>query len=1043
MQTILETINGGIRHAETNISAEEWRQMIADGIVLPKQLEAMLAFYREPNHEGVCNVLAKKLGGTTNYYNNAVWQLGKRVKEHLGRFEVVGVDDQGNTLRENVYWCVPMDGRNSKQGFVYTVKPELCEALADYLYQYLLDTYKEHRKAHTLSEDDELYKWQLIDEAQGKDNIEQALYLLNHPHNNLMSWRLIDFFKKYIANQPAKAEQMFADLYDENKDIKERVENFLAITENGFTTDERSVSVFLACHAPEKHLIYKDSYYQTLCKYLGVKAQPAGHKYEHYLSLMAPLVKLIEEDDEVAQLLAEDIGSLTNSPLLIAQDIVYILFDHNIITTGRKNMFDWIPFYEELAKKLLAFKDKREELAQLIYGKFDREKDIKFLHDGDGSDFTELDPFTVYSIITRNMKGRTALAQKLKDLFDMDAPAPQSFDGLPVQNPLNAAFITFSKDRSTDGKDVERFWTLFELALQNDTDFEDAFDSVLKQKGVAIPKLTMGLYYICPNRYLALDGNNRKYLEQYGIDTTDFRNWKYADYQRLLQTVKDKMNDKSIKEQTFPEFSANAYGHEEDEEEEYTYYDEWADLLRYKKNMIIKGAPGVGKTFELYRIITRLCHPELRGASDDVLHQAFNKLKSEHRVEFVTFHQSMDYEEFVEGIRPKTENGNVVYETEDGIFKQLCEEARRPIVEANPLQIKGDAVVWKVSLAGTGDNPVRTECLKNGHIRIGWDEWGADLSNAPEGKYDGRVILNAFYDKMKVGDIVFSCYSSRTIDAIGVVTGDAEWDNSYNEYKRVRPVKWLIKGINEDIVSLNGDTVMTLGTVYRLNNITLEKVFSLLNKHNVRSTAVARKNTNPYVLVIDEINRGNVSKIFGELITLLEADKREGQPSETSVRLPYSKKPFSIPDNLYIIGTMNTADRSLDALDYAMRRRFATVTFKPVSLVDDVEGFNEDLFKLVSALFVKNYEEYAGDNDVKLVPADCLSDDILPEDVWVGHSYFIMQDEQGRDVTNLRITYEIIPILEEYLKDGVFKNQEAVQDVIQRLKEYDSDDTDN
>ena len=236
---------------------------------------------------------------------------------------------------------------------------------------------------------------------------------------------------------------------------------------------------------------------------------------------------------------------------------------------------------------------------------------------------------------------------------------------------------------------------------------------------------------------------------------------------------------------------------------------------------------------------------------------------------------------------------------------------------------------------------------------------------------------------------------------------------------------------------------MTLGTVYRLNSISLENVFSLLDKYKARTTAIAHKNTNPYVLVIDEINRGNVSKIFGELITLLEADKRIGQSSETSVCLPYSKKPFSIPDNLYIIGTMNTADRSLDALDYAMRRRFAMVTFKPISLVDEVDDFNDDLFKLVSALFVKNYEEYNEDYDVKLVPADCLSDDILPEDVWIGHSYFRMQDEQGNNVTSLRIQYEIIPILEEYLKDGIFKDVETVEKVIKQLRNYCSNDNDN
>lgn len=308
-------------------------------------------------------------------------------------------------------------------------------------------------------------------------------------------------------------------------------------------------------------------------------------------------------------------------------------------------MFDWIPFYEELATKLLAYKDKRKELAKLIYSRFDRENDIKFLHDGDGSDFTELDPFTVYSIITRNMKKRTDLAQKLKGIFDMAAPTPQSFEGLPVQNPMNAAIICFTEDRSADGKDVDRLWGLFESAL-NDSDLEEIFNAVLKQKSIAIRKLTMGLYYISPNKYLALDDNNRKYLEQYGISTTNFKTWEYADYQNLLQTVRDKMNNKSIAEQTFPEFSANAYGHGNIEvnDEECEYYQNLADLLRFKKNIIIEGAPGVGKTYELYRIITRLCQPELKYTSDTTLRQAFDKLKTERRVEYVTFHQSFDYE---------------------------------------------------------------------------------------------------------------------------------------------------------------------------------------------------------------------------------------------------------------------------------------------------------------------------------------------------------------------------------------------------------------
>ena len=637
------------------------------------------------------------------------------------------------------------------------------------------------------------------------------------------------------------------------------------------------------------------------------------------------------------------------------------------------------------------------------------------------------------------------MTKKIKELFDISAKAPDSFDGIPTQNPMNASFCCFSENRSEDGKDIERLWNLFEKALQGEENMEQDFNDVLKQMSIAVPKLTMGLFYVNPYNYLSLDGNNRRYLEEYGVSTKNYQKMKYADYIELLEQVKDKMEKKEIAEQTFPEFSANAYsgdGMSDDDGTDESYYQEIAELLRFKKNIIIEGAPGVGKTYELPRIITRLCYPELGSIPKAVLSSKFQQLKDNHQVEYVTFHQSMDYEEFVEGIRPQTnDDGNVIYKTEDGIFKQMCEEAMKPIVEENKLKIRGDATVWKVSLAGTGDNPVRSDCMKNGHIRIGWDYLGEDLSQVQEPRYEGKVILDAFYDKMNIGDIVFSCYSARSIDAIGVITGEAEWHDEYKDYKRLRKVEWLLKGINEDIYDLNGQTSMTLGTVYRLNNITLEKVFGILTSYGVSNPTEAKKNNRPYVLVIDEINRGNVSKIFGELITLIEPDKRAGKASEITVKLPYSKKPFVVPDNLYIIGTMNTADRSLDTLDYAMRRRFAFVKFKPT--VIDVEGFNEELFTIVSKLFISNYDDYCENADVVLQPSEYLADEIQPSDVWIGHSYFLMYDEDGNDRTQLRIQYEIIPILEEYIKDGVFKDISEVNNVIETLISYTDATSDN
>ncbi len=705
-------------------------------------------------------------------------------------------------------------------------------------------------------------------------------------------------------------------------------------------------------------------------------------------------------------------------------------------------MFDWIPFYEELAKKLLKYKDKPYELASIIYNNFDRNSEIRNLHDGDGSDYAEIDPFTVYSIFNRKVNNRSDLLAKIKKVFKINAALPTSFEGIPLLNNLNSAFCCFSKDRSADGKDIERLGLLFEEGQKEKPDMEDVFDAVLKQYNIKIAKLTMGLFYICPNKYLALDKYNCNYLSKYGINVGNLNKMKFADYESLLKDVKEKMSKNEIVEQTIPEFSENAWktgdGSIGEDGADLGYYEEIVELLRNKKNIIIEGAPGVGKTYELPRIITRLCFPNLPDYSESVLKEKMKWLRNNKQVEYVTFHQSMDYEEFVEGIRPHTnESGTISYDVESGIFKRICENAQKPIVEENSFKINDDANIWKVSLFRTGDNPIRTECMKNNHIRIGWDVLGEDLSQVDETNSDGRAILNAFYDRMQIGDIVFSCYSSQSIDAIGVVTGDAEWHDEYDNYKRVRKVEWLIKGINEDIYEMNGRTSMTLATVYRLKNIDLEDVFAILNKYGVGKQTEIKKNDRPYVLVIDEINRGNVSKIFGELITLIESDKRIGCKAETEVTLPYSKKCFSVPDNVYIIGTMNTADRSIDSLDYAMRRRFAFVKYKPMAL--SLDSFNVDLFEKVSKLFIDNYDEYKENKenyDIELIPSSCLSDDVLPEDVWIGQSYFIMKDDDGKDCTRLKIEYEIIPILKEYIKGGIFKDAEKVNEVIKSLREY-------
>ena len=696
--------------------------------------------------------------------------------------------------------------------------------------------------------------------------------------------------------------------------------------------------------------------------------------------------------------------------------------------------FTWIPYYKEFAQRLTQFQKDRKRLLNLIYDNRD-ELLAKYLHDqgGEGDLLEDIDPFTVFGLFNRGIKheNRINSAKLFKNILDIKVDIPKDFEGIPVLNNQKSHFFGFRSHRGKN--DIQNLWNLF-IKVVNDENFEEEYNTVIKQFIIKV-NITMGLFWIRPEKFLAFDRTNRQYLkEQYGIKLPN-KAPEYSEYMKILDSINKKMASGEIKENTFYELSANANNLGYDNSD-YDSYLEWGsfytELWKKRKNVILQGAPGTGKTYRIPELVVRLCEPEFdaNNATRKELMSVYDRLKEEKRVMFTTFHQSMDYEDWLEGLRPVLENDQVTYKIEPGIFKRLCTEAERPLSAKKDVNISDEAIVWKVSLSGTGDNPVRRDCMKNGYIRIGWDGYGENITEETDWSIhngEGKTILNAFINTMKVGDIVMSCYSSRTIDAIGIVTGEYEWHDNFEHYKRVRRVKWLVKDINEDIVKLNDDKTMTLGTVYRLNAITLDKVKSLLDKYEASKTLI--DNNKPYVIVIDEFNRGNVSKIFGELITLLEPDKRKGMRNAESVLLPYSKTEFYIPSNVFLVATMNTADRSLDTIDYAIRRRFAFITVKPQEIDDD--NFNSELFREVSSLFISNYDEYAEsgfDDTIKLLPAETLSEEYRPEDVWIGHSYFIMDGEYALQD---RLLFEIIPLLEEYIRDGVLTSE--AQQTIDKL----------
>jgi 5-methylcytosine-specific restriction protein B len=430
---------------------------------------------------------------------------------------------------------------------------------------------------------------------------------------------------------------------------------------------------------------------------------------------------------------------------------------------------------------------------------------------------------------------------------------------------------------------------------------------------------------------------------------------------------------------------------------------EASDLLHYKKNIILQGAPGTGKTYNTAALALAIIDGIVPEDHAEVM-ERYEELRSKHRIEFTTFHQSMDYEDFVEGLKPIKDGNNVIYDVEDGIFKVICNAAQTATdvttsgTDEVLAGINDNPTIWKVSLESTGDNPTRTDCLENGHIRIGWAQYkDVDFMDA-EDITDGKNILRAFQHDMAIGDIVVSCYSQDETDAIGIVTGDYEYHEDGGAFPRYREVRWIVKNIKENIKDINGGKHMTLGTVYRLS-ISLNDIINVIKKYSTSTNSLQVKSERPYVLIIDEINRGNVSRIFGELITLLEPDKRIGEVHAIKLKLPYTKnEDFGVPNNLYIIGTMNTTDRSTGTIDYALRRRFAFITLPA----------NPDI--------IKNETAKAIFNNVKdfIKQYQCADMDI--DDLMVGHSYFMASSDSE---LKQKIIYEVIPLVKEYIKDGI------------------------
>ena len=418
-----------------------------------------------------------------------------------------------------------------------------------------------------------------------------------------------------------------------------------------------------------------------------------------------------------------------------------------------------------------------------------------------------------------------------------------------------------------------------------------------------------------------------------------------------------------------------------------------------ESNQILFGPPGTGKTYNTINKALQLLGDEISDLKRKDVKALFKRRLEEGRIVFTTFHQSMTYEDFIEGIKPETKDELISYTIEDGIFKQLCYKAifahfssnNDIVTEFNAFDDLYDRYIESIEgrLEKLKDDEKLLLPLKSSgyftEIKSINEDENYLLTRGTRANSDAKVFkerLRLLYNKFKSIDDIKDV--SADIRSVGKGLG---WSSNY--YGVFKDFKAF-----EKASSTNKSSNRTASITYN----DYDKIKNFISNSSLPEKFL--ENADNFVLIIDEINRGSVSQIFGELITLLESDKRLGKPEELTLTLPYSKTSFGVPPNLYVLGTMNTADRSVEALDTALRRRFSFIEMPPKPKLIQTEGELEN--GLINGINLSSL----------LATINKRIEKLLDKDHMIGHSYFL----SVKDLKDLKTAFQnkIIPLLQEY-----------------------------
>ena len=689
----------------------------------------------------------------------------------------------------------------------------------------------------------------------------------------------------------------------------------------------------------------------------------------------------------------------------------------SLSTSAPQGNYEWVNVYTRLADKLLEFKQNRPALIEHIKNAFAAAEMNLPLLEEKGKELTDICPFTVFGLFNKLMTddNRKKILRAILRELKMEQKCPRTFDGIPVLNPQKSTFYWFAGRPS---EDIPNLWDMFTAAIEyadtpseaTKANFIHLYDQCQTQKGVKW-NLSMGLFWIRPNMYLSLDSIHRNFIKdatnfpslsvnlnsvpkaedylilsesirQYIAISDEYNNFVDFSYKLWVESERVNQERKSGRERKLMELTVvNGQYHVDID----ITPEEWEEMLQQKSifnekalQMVLTWYQCPGHQSSTKEVMERL-HPSLKGSPYNGIVKSLGKSIIAHLNRFEVKRKDTNKDTYwcipFEGWYD--ENEQFIWKLRKELVQAIEELglAESPAPEADMLE--------EEDIPSYG----KEEFLQEVYLSEGkYDELLAKLKQKKNIILQGAPGVGKTYSARRLAWSMMGCKDDTRIMMI-------QFHQSYS-------YEDFIMGYRPN----GSDFVLKYGPFYQF------------------CKKAAADTENDYFFIIDEINRGNLSKIFGELFMLMESHYRG---SGHAMPLLYSDERFYIPKNLYIIGMMNTADRSLAMLDYALRRRFAFFELEPAFRT---EGF----VRFLQSAGNKKLEQLI--QTIEQLNAEICRDDSLGKGFRIGHSYFCLEDDITDEHLQSIINYELIPLLEEYWFDETDKVENWSRTLISSIR---------